>query len=272
LYAALRLHFADRKRGIDVSRDESLLVPMSTGPAPIDWDAATGISTRPDQLTSEPVVPGSHAPVPPAALKPKSYDQWTKEVVRRVVQSETLEIFESSRHGVVSTPGESERDFRIRLQTLARERRDAAIDKVRQKYATKHASLTEQIRKAEQSLGRESDQAREQKVQTAVSFGATVIGVLLGRKTISTSTLGRATTAARSAGRTARQAQDVERATETLAARRAQLEDLEARIKTEADTAAATVDPATERLETVVVKPKRTDVTVEAVVLVWKAS
>jgi hypothetical protein len=46
---------------------------------------------------------------------------------------------------------------------------------------------------------RETGQAKQQYVQTAISVGATLLGALLGRKTVSTSALGRATTAARGA-------------------------------------------------------------------------
>jgi hypothetical protein len=230
----------------------------------------TPLAARPgDLLTSAPAA-GTYAPVPAAALKPKSYEQWQKELVRRTVQLEQIELFRSPALDLVSDPGESERDFRVRLNTIAREKRDAAVDRVRQKYATKHATLTEQVRRAEQGVERETEQARDQKVQTAVSIGATVIGVLLGRKTLSTSTLGRATTAARGAGRAMRQSEDVERATETVQAKQAQLEELQAKIRAEADAAAATIDPATERLETIVIKPKHTDATVEAVALVWR--
>jgi hypothetical protein len=227
------------------------------------------VDVRPGNLAASAPQAGDHGPLPAAALKPKSYEQWQKEVVRRAVQTEKLELLHSPVLRLVSSPGESERDFRIRLQTVAHEQRDAAVDRVRQKYATRHASMSEQIRRAEQAVERETDQAREQKVQTAVSFGATVIGVLLGRKTVSTSTLGRATTAARGAGRAARQTQDVARANETLQAKRAQLQELEEKIRAEADVAASTIDPATARLETIVIKPKRTDATVEAAVLVW---
>ena len=58
-------------------------------------------------------------------------------------------------------------------------------------------------------MARESEQSSQQKLQAAVSIGATLVGALFGRKAISVGTLGRATTAARGMSRTMKEAGDV---------------------------------------------------------------
>ena len=127
---------------------------------------------------------------------------------------------------MVSAPDESERDFRIRLQSEAREARDAALAKVREKYASKLTQLQDRIRRAEQAVQVQSEQATGAKMGAAVSIGATIFGALLGRKAVSASTLGRATTAARGMGRVGKESQDVTRATENVTALKAQESDL----------------------------------------------
>ena len=59
--------------------------------------------------------------------------------------------------------------------------------------------------------------------QTAVSLGATVLGALLGRKTVSASTVGRATTTARGGLRSMKEREDVQRAEENVQALKEQL-------------------------------------------------
>ena len=66
----------------------------------------------------------------------------------------------------------------------------------------------------EQAVERESEQVTQQGLQTAISIGTTLIGVMLGRKAMTAATLGRATTAARGAGRVLKERQDVGRASE----------------------------------------------------------
>jgi hypothetical protein len=157
----------------------------------------------------------------------------------------------------------------VRLQTVARERRDQAVEKLRAKYATKVAALEEKIRRAQQAVDREAAQASQQKLQTAVSMGATVLGALFGRKTISASTLGKATTAARGVGRTMKESQDIERARESLAAALQLKADLEAQVQAEIQQIGAAWDPASEPLDPIALRPKRTELTVQLVALAW---
>ena len=100
-----------------------------------------------------------------------------------------------------SDPGESERDFRIRLGDKAHELRDEALEKLRKKYASKFRTLQDRIARAEQKIEVEQQEAEGAKMQTAISWGATILSAVLGRKTISVGTVGRAATAAGRMGR-----------------------------------------------------------------------
>src|SRR5260370_25427088 len=82
-------------------------------------------------------------------------------------------------------------------------------------------------------------------------------------------TLNRAATAARAAGRYRKEAADVERAGETVEAVQKQIDDLNAAFKAEVDGLRTKVDPATEALETVTVRPKKTNITIRLVALGW---
>ena len=169
----------------------------------------------------------------------------------------------------VSAPDESERDFRIRLQSEAREARDAALAKVRDKYAPKMAALQDRLRRAEQAVQKQAEQATGAKVQAAVSIGATIFGALLGRRAVSASTLGRATTAARGVDRIGRESQDVTRATENVTALQALLGELETAMQADLQAVSADWDLSNEPFERVLLKPKRGGVAVQLVALVW---
>ena len=168
---------------------------------------------------------------------------------------------------LVSKPGETERDFQARIQLAGRETRDAAVEKLRERYAPKVARLQEKARKAEEAVGKEQQQASQQKVQTAVSFGATMLGALMGRRAVSLSTLGRATTAARGVSRSAKESQDVARAQERLQEAQAELAAIEADVQAEVS---ALEGAGSVTIETVEIKPKRGGVEVRIVALAWK--
>ena len=102
-----------------------------------------------------------------------------------------------------------------------------------------------------------------------ISVGATLMGALMGRKAISASTIGRATTAARGMGRTMNESDDIDRAKQTVTAIEEQRQALEDELRTETATLESIGNPATETFERVSIKPKRTNVAVKLVALVW---
>jgi hypothetical protein len=142
------------------------------------------------------------------------------------------------------------------------------VDAVRRKYAAKEAGLAERLRRAQAAVGREQEEASQQKTQTAVSLGATMLGALFGRKAVSTGTLGRATTAARGVSRSMKEAADVKRATETVASVEKQVAELEDQVAADTAAVAAQFDVSAS-LERVVVAPKRGQVDVQVVALGW---
>ena len=178
-------------------------------------------------------------------------------------------LFAAPARKLTSQAGETEGNFRQRVQLAQREARDAAVKKVRDKYATKVARLTQRLESKSDAVAREEQQASEQKTQTIVSVGATVIGALFGRKAVSLSTLGRATTAARGMGRSVKESQDVARAQERQQQAQRELQELEAAIEAEIATLGA-IDAPPVTLETIEIKPKRGAVDVRLVALAWR--
>jgi len=183
--------------------------------------------------------------------------------------NQKLELLKSPSTGEWSKPGESERDFRVRLQQTAREVRDAQVERLRQGYASKIAALQDRIRRAGLAVERESAQASQQKLQTAISFGTTLLGAFLGRKAVSVSTLGRATTAARGVSRSMKEQKDIARAQESVEALQGDLAALEAQLQSETEALEAKLDAQNEQLETIAIKPKKTNISVQLLGLAW---
>jgi hypothetical protein len=260
------VYFADGKRGLSATRTVSRVAPLA---APLDWSAGEEPDFAGGDLEAEPAGGSTFADAG-AALGGKSAETWSRDFAAWIYRESTVDLWKSPSAGVISKPGESEADFRARLQQEAREKRDAAADRLREKYATRLASLQERLRRAQQAVGREKQESMQAGVQTAISVGATVLGAIFGRKTISSATIGKATTAARSAGRTMKQAGDVQRAEETEGAIQQQIAALEGELQAELAAQASATDPLSEALEKVALRPKKTDITVRRVVLVWE--
>jgi hypothetical protein len=268
LLGAAEVRYSDSK-SVDMTQQVTLLATFTDGPVSLDWSTATPLDLPIEDLESEAQAGAQFAEAPADATKAKNYASWRKDLANWLYRNQRLELLESPTLEIVSNPGESERDFRVRLQQLGREQRDDAVEKLRRKYAPKLEQLEERKRRAEQAVAREAEQAKGQKVQTAISFGATLLSSFLGRKRTSLSTLGRATTAVRGVGRSMKESQDVDRAEDNVAAISQKLADLEAEFQSETSALERSFDPQTEQLEKVSLKPTKANIAVKLVTLAW---
>ena len=81
--------------------------------------------------------------------------------------------------GLHSHPGESEGAFRARLAEAVREQRDAKIDAIRKKYASRLTTQQDRIRRAEQQLGKQQEEVTSSTgsagpaLRTVLPFGST---------------------------------------------------------------------------------------------------
>lgn len=271
LYGAARLHFSDGRRGISEMRELTAVTALHDGPDPADWLEAEAIELTADDLESAPAEQPKleFGEIPAVASRKTSYTTWTKRFVGWIYAEKRLTLYKSAELKEISEPSESEKDFRIRLEHLAREERDLQVEKLRDKFAPKLARLQEQIRKAEQTLEKEQEQSSGQTMQTVVSIGSSLLGALFGRKILSATNARKVGTAARSVSRIGKERSDVERAEENLQARMDQLTAMEADLEADIEEARASVDPLNEVFEEISIRPKKTAIDVRLLALVW---
>jgi hypothetical protein len=269
ILACATVHFAD-KAGNRQQTITCLLAPLTKEASAPDWQSAAEVDLAESDLEREPSPESaSFIDVPAAATKSKNYAAWSKALIDTLYRTSALELLSHPQFKLTATPNESERDFRARVAQAARERRDDEMEALRRKYQPKFTAMTERIRRAEQAVARESAQASQAKVSTAVSIGATILGAVFGRKKFSTGTIGRAGTAARGVGRAAKESGDIARAEETVRAAGDALRELEQQFESDSAEVASRTDAAAAAIEKVPIRPKKSDITISIVTLAW---
>ncbi len=269
LMGTAKLHFIDSKLALDQWQTAAWLAPLSDDGEQVLWEESETSTDLKARLTRSPAGDAQFAALPGPAMRAASYAIWGKALGSHLYEHARAQVWVADALKLTSQPDESEGDFRARLALKARESRDQAVEALRRKYAPKLTSLQDQLRRADERTAREKSQLSQQKLQTALSVGATVLGALFGRKTLSVGNIGRATTAARSAGRINRESADVTRAEgshEVLAQR---LATLQAEFDAESAKLGGTFDPAALSLSAVSVTPRKSDIAVGEVALVW---
>jgi hypothetical protein len=269
LLGAMDIHYTSSKYSVDLTQSAALISRLEDGPVALDWDRAVEIELDPQDLESDPMPAAGFADLPTAAQRAKAYDKWRRDLLRWVRQQRHLPLYSSVRFKLSSTPGESKADFLARLAQAAREQRDLEVAKLRKKYSSHFSTLEERLRRAEQAILREQEQAKSQKLQTAISFGTALLGAFLGRKTVSSRSAGRFGTAMKSASRMSKESMDIARAQETAEAVKAQMAEMESRLSDDIAALDVAFDPSAEELKEVLIKPKSTDITLEVFSLIW---
>ena len=262
-----RVRYAKAAARVDVDREVICLAPACDSVGESAWE--TG-ETLPEPPEVEPAPrTGSFASLPSALAGPKGYAALATALKGHLARTAKLVVYAAPDLDAVSRPGESEADFRVRITQRAKEWRDSRIDDVRGRFAQKIASLTDRIERARQKVEREKAEAKNQSMQTYVSIGSAVLGALLGRKMASSTTIGKAATSMRTASRAARQQADVAHAEESLATLEERRRALEEEVDAELERIRVEADPSRIVLETIDIPAKKTDISVDDVVLAW---
>jgi hypothetical protein len=265
--ARVRAHFVDARAGMDAWEHWYYLAPI--GPQGPDWESAEVCSADAIELQAEPAGGASFGPVPAGVVSGKAAIQLVKALADHVYRSATVTVFRCPELKLAAAPGGTESEFRARVGQALREKRDAAVDALRRKYATRLKTLQDRQRRAEQRLEREKSQASSETMSSALSVGGSLLGALFGGGRRS-STVSSAARAARSVGRIGKERGDVANAEAELESVSEQYAALEAELQEQADALEGQFDPATVPVETVGVRPRKTDIAVSDVALVWR--
>ena len=266
---AAEVFFVSRTHDIDVQRAFVFGAEPVDGPVALDWDWAEPIAIDIAALEDQPPADAAFGPLAAPARRASAYRGWARDYKTWLRTAQALTLYRSKTFKQVSAPGESEADFRIRLQQFARERRDLEVGKLRARYEKSAGRLRERLRAAERDVEEQKAQANQKKIESALSIGGALLGAFLGRKRLSSSTVSRVGTAARRAGYAAREMRDVREA-------QAEAAELQARLDAEGEAFAADVarlegeiDAQAEALDTVQVRARSSDIDIRFVALLW---
>jgi hypothetical protein len=271
LFAVAKLHYARSTWDLDCWRTvhvQALADAVEAGGSP--WDAAAVVLAKEEpEFDAKPHEGAIFGDVPGAWLNAANHKKWRTVLRDHLYRSQTLTLRKSARPKLISAADESEADFRARLSQGARELRDLEVEKLRRSYGSKLETLEDRIRRATQRVDRERSQANQSTFSAALHFGSTMLGALFGRKTFSSTNVSKTATSMRSAGRAAEQREDVGRAEEDVRDLEEEFADLEREFEQEAARVREAFALENLELETLEVKPRKSDVEVGEVRLLW---
>ena len=136
IVGAAQVRFTNAKTKIDQTKDVVFFTPVTDDPIPVNWDNSQQTNMKISDLQKTRLENVLYADLPSAALKAKNYSMWETDFANWLFRTQKLELLRSENLNISSMTGETERDFRIRLQQIAREKRDEEVNTLREKYCS----------------------------------------------------------------------------------------------------------------------------------------
>ena len=270
LYGKADVNIVSDKNKIETSLNRNLFFPLLDNDEMIEWESPLELDIPSEDLLTEPEIEkASFSSIPQNSTNPKSFNNWNKEYANYLYRESKIVLYQNKESGLISDEGESEKDFRVRMDLSLRELRDNEIEKIKAKYGKNIKSLEEKIRKSEQKLQDEKAQYNQQKINAAISIGTTLLGALLGRKTFSSTNASRAGSAISKASRTYKEKIDVDQVQDDIKNLNVQIEGLNNQLNEDIQNISTNYDPDKIRLEEIIVRPAKSGINVNSLSLAW---
>ncbi len=262
-----KVHFVNSKNGIDQWDEINLIAPVN-GEKDIDWSVAENITDLKYRLEKNPVPNASFNELSSTLSQEKNYASFSKQLVLFLYQNQVTTIYETSNPRCISKQGESEKEFRDRIAHEVHAKKDELIKKAREKYETKIAGLSEKIQRLQNKVEEKKHSVLWQKIQAGISFIFTVLAAALSRK-VTQGTISQTGTSLRRATRFGKDSKDATLAEGEITSYQEQIKNLE----TERDNEISLIDSQQNEnnitVESIVLHPKKSDIVVEKIALVW---
>ncbi len=259
--AQCTLNYFNQTRAID--EEENLCLKLELNPVDnsIDWDnsvqsdeAKTCFEKLPRNAPSD----AQFEEVPDFIANDKNLRKTTKSLKDWLYHEHKLALFRCKSPKLESQPYESLKDFKVRLNDLLDDKKEQAIDTLKERYAKKEKVLTDRLSRAEEKLEKEESDTSN----SFINVGITVLGALFGK---SRASIGRA------GSRVLKERGDVNRQEERVEKIKNDIEELEEELEDKVDDFVDEFNIDAVDIEEFAIKLRKTDIQIDDIAVVWKS-
>ncbi|MGC9468779.1 MAG: hypothetical protein ACP5HS_09315 [Anaerolineae bacterium] len=259
-----RVHFVKNTKAVQVNEaeDVALLAQAPTGVGTGPWEQAESLDLDVRDLLNRPEPDAYFDEVPETVNESRDLTSLQRELDDHLYHTRQLTLLYNPATDVYSKPGESEREFHMRVSQAARELRDAEVDKIEERHRSKLNTLEDRLRSAQATLEKREADARLRKQDALITAGETVLSLFSGRRRSISA-------AARKVSKATTVKSDIAAAEDKVEDVEADIQEMKETLKKETDAIVAEWEAALDEFEEVAIKPRRTDVEVSLCALAW---
>ena len=269
IFGSGTVRFFDRKESIDEQIEKKLIIKDLDHTSFLDWKNAEESKVgNTDLLNNKNQVSDKEAffdLIPELANSQTEFKNLNKDLKDFLYYNSVLKLKINEDLDLIQHPEESERDFKIRLLQRSREKRDAEVDKLKEKYAKTLDKLQTKLSKLEFDLADEEADYNARKREELVGAGESVLSIFMGSRRTS-----RATTIARRRRMTSKAKRKVDETKEDIVRLKEDIVELEEELKTAIEKIVEKYEKVADDLSVKEVKPRKSDIKINLVALAWK--
>jgi hypothetical protein len=259
-------NFVDSRRGVREAQTYSVLVEPPKNLALVRWDEGQDLDTDTLEFLDAPEEGATFVPVPDELSTAKDLAALSKDFQDYLARTASYALFYNPVLKLYSLPGERERDFKIRAQQLARERRDAEVDKITGKFRNEIARFQERLAREQRELEEDRADHASRKQDEVLTTGTSLLGMLFSRRR-SASTL--VSSASRRRRATDKARADIEESEEEIDALNKKIAEVQQELQRAGEEASSRWAAAIEQVEPFEIRPSKSNVSVYRTALAW---
>jgi hypothetical protein len=200
----------------------------------------------------------------PSGLASRTLTAWRKEFADHLYREESLTILHNPTLKLYSEADETEGQFLRRCRKAAQEARDAAVEKLGDRFETSLDKIEDRLRREERELEEDEAEYEARKREELFSAGESLLGLLGGRRSSRAISI-----QSRKRRLTQKAKLDIEESEEEIKELEQELADLEAELQEKEAEETARWAEAIEAVEPLDIRPTKTNIHVERFGLAW---
>jgi len=253
------IHFQDKNIDLREDQERNLILYSSEF---MNWEKSEEIKLS--NLLSGPEVKAEYSEILGNINDPKDFNELKKSFTDFLFYNSNFKLYHSPILKIYSKPGESKSDFLLKINQMARERRDDEVDKIEQKYSKELEKLKVKREKYQELLIKKQAAASSLKQEALLSAGESVVGIFMGRRSTSS-----ASKAMSKYQKSKTASADIEKAQKDIANLNKEMESLENELKTQIEIIRQKREKEINDVKEVAIQPKKSDIEIKMISLAW---
>jgi len=261
LGAKAAVHFFNQRRGIDEVKSLSLSLLLEENLSRIEWKNAVDGLMEFDRFPHIAPAEASFTPLPSIVLKDKGLKKCVRELREYLYQTQRIILWRCDNPKMESKVGESKAEFIVRVDDILQEKKEEAIEKLKQRYGKKEKVLLARLARAKERVKKEEADSASSLLEAGIS----VLNALFGKS--SAAKVGRAVN---KGGKILKERGEMSRAQQRVDAVEQDLDLLADELEEKIDLLNEKYSIERCRMDEFPIKPRKTDVVIESCAIVWQ--